>query len=177
MPKAHSNFIKHAAARTGLILLLTMIALIPHCSAEDAIVHRAKAAIIYNCVNGMTWPKTRNSDSRWVIGVIGDDKVRTVLARELAGKTTAGKSFSIIEPSADIRNCHVVFVGESERRSVAGISTQARESGVLTIGETDDGFMIRVKFESERIRTSVDVPQLKQAGLKPSADILRVLSK
>ncbi len=170
------NHRKPNIARTVLSLFLLFFpSLLSH--AEETLADRAKASFIYRCVEGMTWPESRKADSRWVIGIIGDDKVRGVLTKDLAGKTAKNRSFSIIEPSTDIRSCHIVFVAESAKRTAPAVAAQARENAILTIGETDDGFMIRFSIERERVRTVGDLTRMKQSGLKPSADLLRVLTK
>ena len=159
----------------AILSLLILATPFSHSLADESLTDRAKAALIYRCVEGMIWPESRMADGRWVIGIVGDDGIRSVLTKDLAGKTIKGRSFTVIDPSFDLRNCHVVFISQSAKRSPQSVITQARENSVLTIGESDDGFMIRIHIENNSVRPIVDMGRLKQSGIKASAALLAVL--
>jgi hypothetical protein len=143
---------------------------------QEDLESRWKAGFIYQCATLMRWPEARAKESKMVIGVIGDDHVRSILGRDLAGKKAGDRPISVVATSAsEVRNCHIVYVGRSASASADAVIAQAKGAGVLTIGDSEAGFMVQFIVVKDRVRITADQGLLKQAGIRPTAEIFRIL--
>ncbi len=163
----------------ALLALLGIIAgLFPTSIAQDDLEDRVKAGWIYQCAQKFVWPASRTSDGKFTIGVIGNDDIRSILASAIAknGNKIGDRPATVISASAtDVPRCHLVYVARSSRSIATAAITQARGNAVLTMGETDDGFMVKFIPVNESLGIAGDRALIKQEGIKFTADILRVL--
>ena len=139
-----------------------------------------KAAFLYNFAKFVEWPDSAfsNSESPLIIGVLGEDPFGEVLDRIVAGKLVQGRPLRIrrwkrIEDSSD---CHILFVGESERHSLPDIRRRLQSVPVLTVGDwngfTAGGGMVQFHLRQNRVLFEINDRDAKEAGLKISSRLL-----
>ena len=133
-----------------------------------------KAAFIINCTAHFKWP-TRESENRFLIGIIGNDEVRSLVEKGLSGQKIGNKTVHVISAAAsDIPNCHLVYIASSRPGSAL---SQAKGNAVLTIGETDDGFMAWFTTTDGSLTAKGNMARIQKEALSCNAKIGNVLFK
>jgi hypothetical protein len=139
--------------------------------------HEAKAAFVLKLVNFVEWP-AEAGQSNLVIGTIGADATSEALQRLAAGRTVNGKALIIrrLGPDADLKTCHVLYIGASERKNTSSLLERVRGTSVLTVGESDGfgqhGGMVNLLISEGRIRFEVNPLAAERAHLQVSSRLL-----
>ena len=137
-----------------------------------------KAAYLVNFAKFVDWPAAAFSSGKapLVIGIVGRDAVGDELLRAGNGVSANGHPIEVRRISAgDARDCHVVFIPESERGDAVIAATQG--SPVLVVGE-GDGFTRRggalgfVK-DGGSVKFEANPKAAARNGLTVSAKLLR----
>jgi hypothetical protein len=161
--------------RTGAVFLLGVVAL-----ASWAAVPPARAARLYSFAHFVVWPEPVAARDTIVVGIVGTDPFGDVIDRLFAGKAPAGRSIVIRRFASfdDVSHCHILFVGATRRRALAGGLDKLRSKPVLTVGEQDGfveaGGIIRLKTVGDRVRFDINAAAADSAHLKLSSSLLRV---
>ena len=143
-----------------------------------------KAGYIYNFAKLVEWPATAfaQPDSPIVIGIIGNDPFGPIIDKVLEGKKVNGHPFLIkrLKATADVKECHILFIGSSLSSHVADTIRLTRGTHILTISEipgfADRGGIINLTLEQNKVRFEVNVDAAKEADLNISSRLL-VLAK
>lgn len=144
--------------------------------------YELKAAFIFNFAKYIRWPasSTAEVNKPFVIGLIGKDPFGSVLDDAMRGQNVDSrvvvvKRFARID---DIVNCDILFVGSSEKGNLRSIFAVSRKAPVLTVSDMDqfaeNGGMINLITEANRIRFAINVEAVERAGLKPGSQLLRL---
>ncbi len=152
--------------------------------SEESSEYLIKAGYIYNFAKLVEWPSTAfaQPDSPIVIGLIGTDPFGPILDKVLEGKKVNGHAFVIkrLKPTADLKECHILFIGSSVGSRVGETIRLTKGTPVLTISElpgfADHGGIIHLTLEQNKVRFEVNVDAAKQADLNISSRLL-VLAK
>ena len=137
-----------------------------------------KAAYLVNFAKFVEWPASAFSSAKapLVIGIVGRDSVGDELLRA-GGVTASGHPVEVRRISlAEARECHLVFIPESERGDAIIATLQG--SPVLVVGE-GDGFTRRggalgfVK-DGGSVKFEANPKAAARNGLTVSAKLLRV---
>ena len=76
----------------------------------------------------------------------------------------------------ELEGCHVLFLGEGQKKMLPDALASVKGSPVLTVGETErfaqDGGMIGLCLEQNRIRFEINLDSAERAGLRISARLL-----
>lgn len=137
---------------------------------------QVKAAFVYNFLKFVQWPDDRTT--AFVLGIVGDDDLVTVLEQITRDKTIQGRTPVVrkIKSTDDVLSCEVVFVTASEDRRTPHILQRLEGASVLTIGETPhflgEGGIIRFYVEGSRLRFQINAENANRAGLKISSQLL-----
>ncbi len=140
--------------------------------------YRLKAAIIYNLAKFVEWPASAftESASPLVVCVLGSDPFGPALENAMRGHLVAGHTIATRRVMTVESGCHVLFVSESETKRLPVILDQLRNRSVLSIGEhdgfLDQGGIVSLTTDGERIRFAVNGSAAEQARLKVSARVL-----
>lgn len=172
-----------------LIIVMLMMALsqAPHAWAQDSdqsSEYLIKAGYIYNFAKLVEWPASAfaQPDSPIVIGIVGTDPFGPIIDKVLEGKKVNGHPFLIkrLKPTADVKECHILFIGSSLGPHVADTIRLTRGTPILTISEipgfADHGGIIHLTLEQNKVRFEVNVDAAKEADLNISSRLL-VLAK
>jgi hypothetical protein len=167
-----------------LLLALVCIAIVGAgmCLAKGPSESQVKAAFLYNFARFVEWPAQAFSDanSPIVVGIVSDGDVADEVDQVAKGKTVDGRRLVTkrLSDKDDFQGCHVLFISSAEKRRVGGLLDRARDSSVLTVGETD-GFMqsggvIGFVVEDNRVGFEVNTGAAKRKHLKISSQLLRL---
>ena len=172
-----------------LIIVMVMMALgqASHVWAQDSdqsSEYLIKAGYIYNFAKLVEWPASAfaQPDSPIVIGIVGTDPFGPIIDKVLEGKKVNGHPFLIkrLKPTADVKECHILFIGSSLGAHVADTIRLTRGTPILTISEipgfADHGGIIHLTLEQNKVRFEVNVDAAKEADLNISSRLL-VLAK
>ena len=148
-----------------------------------AMQQRIKAAFLYKFVAYVEWPpKTfADPDSPIVIGVAGADEVAQELERAVAGRTAGGRPIQVLKLDREanvVVCCHVLFVGDRERSSVAEMLANARGHPVLTVtdleGDHPRESVINFLTVEDRVRFDINRKAAERNGLQLRSQLLGV---
>lgn len=136
----------------------------------------AKAAFVLKLVNFVQWPS--NSTNDLVIGFIGADSTSDALQRQAAGKSVNGRKVVVrrLGLDGDLKACHVIFLGDSERKNTPSVLERVRGTSVLTVGEYEGfgqhGGIVNLMLNDGRIRFEVNPHAAERAHLQISSRLL-----
>ena len=139
-----------------------------------------KAAFLYHFARFVEWPTNAfsNATSPFVIGVLGDSPFDDKLDRLVQKKDINGHPFVVraMRAPVEAKNCHLLFICDSERKRVGEIIRLVRDAPVLTVSDIDhfltaDG-MIELMMEGNKVRFAINNAAAKQAGLRISTKLL-----
>lgn len=144
---------------------------------------QVKAAFVYNLAKLVEWPTNTfpSPTAPLRIGVVGRDPVFRPLETTLRGKTIDGHPVQLVRASANnlanATNCHILFFGESERRTLSQVLAQIDSLPILTVSDMK-GFrsvgMIELVKTNEHINLGINPVAAERAGLKLSSRLLRL---
>jgi hypothetical protein len=142
-----------------------------------------KAAILYNFVHFVEWPKTAFADRKApiVIGIFGEDPFGSMLDGLVSRETVGDRKLVVVrtrDPEA-ATHCHIVFVSSCERDRTQDLFTKLKNKPVLTVAEYDGfvrsgGMIVMHEFVGERIQLRVHLAAIHAVGLALSGKLLRV---
>lgn len=144
--------------------------------------YQVKAAFIYNFTKFVEWPASRFPDatSPIVIAVLGrnpfgEDLAAIVRERKVHGRGLVVKNISSADEAL---TAHLLFVGADAEDLLAEKMDALQKSGVLTVGESprfiEYGGIINFTLETDKVRFQINPQSGEQAGLKISAQLLKL---
>jgi hypothetical protein len=173
--------VHHSRAKSVLLGVLCILLTSVMVAAAEPLEYAVKAAYIYNFAKFVEWPmEPSTEDGAFVIGILGQDPFggaldEIVLGKTIRDKKIAVKRFSRIE---DATNSHILFIGNSEKESMAQIIKRLNGMPILTVSDigrfAEQGGMIELVIDQNRVRFAINVASAEQAGLKPSSQLLKL---
>jgi hypothetical protein len=155
-------------------VLLGAAGLIAHADpADDALI----ASGLVNFLRFFEWPAAAQGTLTFCF--LGADSVREKLTSEpeqqhVGAWTVVMRAASDVD---DISSCSVLYIDASWRRANPAISEPIRKH-MLTISDSSDfnarGGMIEIMPLSDHLRFSVDLPNIRRAGLHVSSTLLEI---
>ncbi|OLC94228.1 MAG: hypothetical protein AUH86_15000 [Acidobacteria bacterium 13_1_40CM_4_58_4] len=142
--------------------------------------YTVKAAFLFHFAQFVDWPDGtfREADSPLVYCTIGADPFHGALEASLIGKKMGGHGYQVrhARQISEIQGCHVLFIGEGEKKLLPTVLANLRGSPVLTVGESErfvnDGGMIGFSLEENKIRFEINLESAEKAKLKIGAKLL-----
>lgn len=164
-----------------LTVLLLAGALTPIMASEaPAEEFRVKGAFLLNFAKFVEWPPQafKKPGDPIVICILGVNPFTPAL--DLAARQLAVESRGVVVrqiPDAQLASqCHIVFVGVSERKHVRAVLDAVQKESVLTVGESEgfvaSGGVIEFSVEESKVRMEISAEAAKRAGLHISAKLL-----
>jgi YfiR/HmsC-like len=144
--------------------------------------YQIKAAYLFNFIKYVDWPEEAFADplSPIVIGIVGDDPFGSALPQVVVGKTVQGRDLVIRKYRAgeDLRSSQILFISASEKKRIPQLLASLLGSSTLTVadinGFLEEGGMIELFSEGNRVRFSIDLDATIRAKLKISAKLLNL---
>jgi hypothetical protein len=141
---------------------------------------QVKAAYVFHFARYVEWPAKSFAapGAALILCVAGREPFGGALGA-LEGKQVQGRELRIKRgvTAEELAGCHVLLISDSEERRVA-TWLGATPAGVLTVSESegfvDAGGAIGLIGADERIKFDVNADALGRAGLKASAQLLKV---
>jgi len=142
-----------------------------------------KAAFLFNFAQFIEWPPQSfsNAAAPFVIGVLGDEAFGHILNQIVQGETIRGRPIILKshKRADELAGCHILFISRAEQARLAQILTTAGNSGVLTIGETEQftrlgGIINFITTHDNKVRFEIHLANATRAGLKIDAKLLKV---
>jgi hypothetical protein len=142
--------------------------------------YELKAAILYNLIRFVEWPTSAYADSQapTVLCILGQDPFGNSLNTLEQKKDASGRPVSIrqLKNENGIRDCHVLYISSSERKTVAQIWTRLKGSSVLTVGEMSQfavqGGVIQFTLEDKQVHFQINLDAASRMELKISSRLL-----
>lgn len=142
--------------------------------------YELKAAILLNLGRFVEWPSSAYPDSQapTILCILGQDPFGDSL-KTLGQKQDAnGRPISIrqLKNETGIRDCHVLYISTSERKTIAQILSRLKGSSVLTVGEMSQfaaqGGIIQFTLEDKQVRFEINLDAASRMALKISSRLL-----
>lgn len=164
--------------RRGFVLLLALGSIGTAC-ADSTVERQAQltAAYIFNFMKFVEWPAQVRGDVLQVC-FAGAQNVRDALASATADKRIGTRSIEV-RPLVhqESARCQVIYVGEQPDTAQYTFNAPA----TLTIGEEprfiQEGGIIHLYAESNRLRFAINVDNARRAGLTVSSNLLKLATR
>jgi len=133
---------------------------------------QVKALFLFNFAKYVDWPQDAfaSDDAPIVIGLVGQESFEDALKQVVGGKNVNGRSVVVkqVASTNEYRNCHILFIGASEKEHIREILGAVKDLPVLTVGETEDFLsqdgMIGVGKKANRIRLQINLILCRPSG-------------
>jgi hypothetical protein len=140
-----------------------------------------KVAYLFNLMKLISWPETSHSGS-FNLCILGSDPVNEKLTqlqgRKLGPELTLDLLF-LSKP--DHHHCHVVFVGESEKKFILDIVEFYSHTPTLTVSSVENftnyGGMIGFITLGNIIRFNINLKQARETQLSISSKLLELANQ
>ena len=141
-----------------------------------------RAAFLLNFAAFVEWPPEAfaSDTAPIVIGTYGAEPFGDLLDRMLEGETIRDRPLRVrrFEPGAKPEGCHILYVAQSEGRTLARVMAHVREHPVLTVSSVDNfnahGGIIQLVTDRGRIRFQINQNAAQKVGLVLSSKLLRL---
>jgi hypothetical protein len=183
-----TSFARLRSVASALILLLVAPSLVlpaPHVWAApggSSQEYALKAAFLYNFCQYIEWPPRTfaSSSSPIIIGIIGSNPFGSLLMETVDGERVRGRPIQLkyFRKLDDLRDCHILFISESERGRYNQILNALRGTAVVTVGESDqfidNGGMIALRAAQNKVGLRINLAAVRTANVDMSSKLLRV---
>jgi hypothetical protein len=161
-----------------LVLLLASPGSLPANSTAEE--YSIKAAFLFHFAQFVDWPQGafREANSPLTYCTLGEDPFRGALDASLSGKTIGARPLQVrhLKQPQGIQGCHVLFIGEGEKKQLPTVLAMVKASPVLVVGESErfaqDGGMIGFCLEENKICFEINLEAAEHAKLKISSRLL-----
>ncbi len=144
--------------------------------------YQIKAAFIFNFAQFVEWPPEAfpEKETPLVVGVLGDDPFKGFLGELLHGEKAGNRPLGIeyYRRVEEIKQCHILFISNSESKRLAQILARLKDRSILTVGEADgfavNGGMIRFLPEGSKVRFRINNEAARAVRLSISFKLLRL---
>jgi hypothetical protein len=141
-----------------------------------------KAAFLYNFMKFVDWPPSSFQDPSTPVTlcIMGRDPFSPALEAQLTTKTIKERRVVVrhVDSIQQAQSCQVLFVSSSEAAGTPELLRSLHAKPVLTVGETagfaNQGGVIELSLDRDRVRFDVNAKAADTAGLKVSAKLMSV---
>ncbi|HWF39093.1 MAG TPA: YfiR family protein [Candidatus Acidoferrales bacterium] len=167
---------------TAIVLAAALFGLASSSWPQDmeANEYQIKAAYLLNFPNFVDWPGAINNDLQSPVRLclLGSDPLGSALSRMMADRLSRGRSLLLrrVFRTDPVSDCQILYIGPSESKYIPQILDSLHNVSALTVGETDkfaeQGGMIQLVMEEDRIRFKINPTAASQAGIRISSKLL-----
>ena len=182
--KARSRGIRSVWRQSTALVLAALLssacAPVDRAQAEPPGEYQLKAAFLFNFAKFIDWPATNFSSpqSPFIICILGTDPFGHAMDDVLRDKSIDNRPVVIsrLKNITEAKQCHMVFVSQSETAHLADLIQELRGARILLVGESDGfaaaGGMIQFTREDNHVRFLINSDAADRAGLKVSSKLL-----
>lgn len=171
--------------RSGLVFGLLLAAALVAGQREvrgETTEYELKAVFLFNFAKFVDWPPAAFADNRSPLRmcIFGTDPFGTTLDDLVRGEEFGGRRLEVlrVERDDDLRRCHVLFIGSSERGRLAAVLDGVKKASVLTVGESKEflaaGGIVRFVLDGGRLGFDIDAAAAERVHLAISSKLLRL---
>jgi hypothetical protein len=166
-------------ASIGVIAALSLAGL-SAAQTPVSIEYEVKAAFLFHFAQFVEWPPEsfKDAGTPLMYCTIGEDPFHGALDASLSGKTIGARPFQVrhVKQTSEIQGCHVLFIGEKEKKLLPAVLELLKRNPVLLVGESErfvqDGGTIGFSLEENKIRFEINLEAAEKAKLKISSRLL-----
>jgi hypothetical protein len=144
--------------------------------------YQIKAAFLYNFTQFIEWPTNAfpEAGAPLKIGILGNDPFGKTLDDLVRDEKVNGHPLVVSRHRRleEFKDCHILFVSQSEMSRVDDILHALKGRPILTVGESENfarnGGIIRFITEKNKTRLRINANAAKDANLTISAKLLRL---
>ena len=144
--------------------------------------YEVKAAFLVNFPKYVEWSADALADtnSPIVVACLGESKVSEALRKIIQSRPQNGRTIvaKVITTETESAGCHILFIGNSERRRLPTVLGRLKGASILVVGESDDfldkGGTINLAVRDRKVRVEVDLDAARQANLIINSKLLGV---
>ncbi len=163
----------------GILLCACFVA--PQIRAQAFKEYDLKATFLYHLARFVDWPPEAfpTEETPLVIGILGTDPFGKVLDEIVENEVVKNRKLTIqrYHSMEEVKNCHILFISQSESGRLDQIFSGLKERKILTVGDTEGfalrGGMVRFLTEKNKIRLRINIDAAKAASLTISSKLLR----
>jgi hypothetical protein len=163
------------------VALLGFAAPAASAQTEPSAEYKLKAVFLFNFAQFVEWPAWvfHGNDAPLVIGILGDDPFGAYLDDLVKGEKIGERHLVVqrYKRAEDIKDCHILFISNSESGDLEDILAHLQKRNILTVGDTDSftrrGGMVRFVTEGGKIRLRINLEVATDSGLTISSKLLR----
>ena len=167
-------------ARWPLALALALLFFTSPAQAQSP-EYRIKAVFLFNFAQFVEWPAEAFPDEKapLVIGILGQDPFGGFLDELVHDELAHNRPVQIqrFRRTEDLKNCHVLFVSQSETDRFETVLQEMKGRPILTVSDIDKfasrGGMVRFITEKNKIRFRINLEVAQAARLNISSKLLR----
>ncbi len=156
-----------------ILLLLPVVLLTSPAIAQEPVT-KMQSLYIYNFIKNIRW---RNVDTKYIVGVYGDEKraneINTIIGiRKFAGKDIEVKT---VKSPTEAASCHIVFVPAAYKGMVKKLAIPSVAKNTLIVSEEggiESGASIAFLIDNSKLKFKVNEQVCKTSGLLISATLL-----
>jgi hypothetical protein len=168
--------------RVWLILIAILLGFCaPRIRAQVFKEYDLKATFLYHLAQFVEWPPEAfpTEETPLVIGILGTDPFGKVLDEIIKDEVVKNRKLTAqrYHSMDEVKNCHILFISQSESGRLDQIFSSLKERNILTVGDTESfaqrGGIIRFLTEKNKIRLRINIEAAKTANLTISSKLLR----
>jgi len=180
-----NRFVRGTLIKAVCALVLGVLALSGGSRAEaqpvsKSLAYKVKAAYLFNFTKYTDWPARAfpQADSPIMIGILGTDPFGDLLEQTIGSRLVGDRRVRVHRSQRveDLRQCHVLFIGDSEKDKWPAVLADLKGTFALTVSEIPQfclhNGMITFVIENGVVRFDVNLDAAEEAGLKISARML-----
>jgi hypothetical protein len=165
-----------------IVLWIALSGSVVRAESSTPTMSQVQAAFLFNFAKFVTWPNEafQHSGDSLIIGVIGEDPFGAILDETVRDKTVMGKKLLVkrFTNIQDAANSHILFLSTSEERRLSHMMTALDKTNILTVSDmeqfAEQGGMIALTVEDQKVRFSVNVAAVERSGLKMGSQLLKL---
>lgn len=177
---ADSSRALRGAALTAALLSIVAWVCLTATPASALTEREVKAAFTFNFAKFVEFPSNTFSkaDDPIVVGVFEAPQIADILEKLVKGKTANGRRLEIKQFTkvSQCSSCQILFVGSSGNGRVSEVLEKVKNTGVLTVGESDGfarrGGVIGFIVDNNKIGFEISTTAAKREALKISSKLL-----
>ena len=178
------RFLNSPGGCAWLILLLIILCadlFAPQVRAQVFKEYDVKATFLYHLAQFVEWPPEAfpTEETPLVIGILGADPFGKVLDEIIQDEVVRNRKLKVerYRNMEEIKNCHILFISQSETGRLEQIFSHLKDRKILTVGDTEGfaqrGGIVRFRTEKNKIRLRINLDAAKAASLTISSKLLR----
>jgi hypothetical protein len=146
---------------------------------------RVKAACLRQIPSFVQWPegKRQQEDAPFHFCLYGDSSFGMPMARELSGSRIAGRTVDLrqVKTESEMRSCDLIFITQTNGKSVARILAPLKGLTILTVGESEGfleaGGIFELKYDRPTVQININLTAARNAQLKLDSRLLTLAKR